>query len=42
MTTKNAERMAVPVAEQILDVRGQKAILDADLAEIYGVQDHSL
>ncbi len=40
--TKHKETVAVRVVEQILDVRGQKVILDADLARIYGVETRTL
>ena len=38
LTVKNPGKLAPPVDSVIHDVRGQRVILDADLARIYGVQ----
>jgi hypothetical protein len=42
VTTKRTHLAVIPVVEKILDVRGQKVILDADLANIYGVETRAL
>jgi hypothetical protein len=39
---KNSELAIAPVAARILEARGEKVILDADLAAIYGVQTRVL
>ena len=35
-------RIARPIASLILDLRGRKAMIDADLAAIYGVETRTL
>ena len=42
LTTKGTELAVFPGVERILDVRGRKVILDADLATIYGVEPRVL
>ena len=42
VTPKGTELAVIPVARQILDVRGEKMILDVDLAAIYGVETRAL
>lgn len=42
MRTKGTELAVLPVVERILDVRGEKVILDSDLAAIYGVETRVL
>ena len=42
VTPKGTELTVIPVARQILDVRGEKMILDVDLAAIYGVETRAL
>jgi hypothetical protein len=40
--TKGEGAEIVPVERRIVEVRGQKAILDADLASLYGVETRAL
>lgn len=42
MTAERKNIRLVPVAKRILDLRGERIILDADLAEIYGVETRVL
>jgi hypothetical protein len=39
---ESAEPSITPVAERILELRGERVLLDADLAEIYGVETRVL
>lgn len=41
-TARDAGLAVIPVVERILDVRGEKVILDADLAAIYDVETRAI